>query len=84
MSGLGLVDCVGYRVRLLCDDVSVFKSESGSTLLTLVNVRNDHFCAFVCKESRTFGANALSRPCNDGQLALEKTLRVVKVAGHLL
>jgi hypothetical protein len=52
-------------------------------MLTLVNVCNDDFGTFICKQPRGFGANALATACDDGDLTGQHALGVVEMAGDL-
>jgi hypothetical protein len=51
---------------------------------TRVNIRNNDFCALVCKQSRALSADSLPGTCDDGDLAGQHALGVVEVACDLV
>jgi hypothetical protein len=57
---------------------------SSSTLvLTGIDIADDNLCTFIRKEPRCFRANSLCRARDDGDLAGEQALGVVKVGRNL-
>ena len=51
---------------------------------TGVDIRDNDLCALIRKQPRAFSANALTRTCDDSDLASQHALRVVEVASDLV